>query len=55
MLEQFDVSLEEAKELVLTARVLLGYIDADEMVAQQAADAEAAAAAEAGEEEEAES
>lgn len=55
LLEQFDVSLEEAKELVLTARVLLGYIDADEMVAQQAADAEAAAAAEAGEEEEAES
>ncbi|QIK40075.1 transcription termination factor NusA [Pontivivens nitratireducens] len=54
LLEQFDVSLEEAKELVLTARVLLGYIDADEMVAQQAADAEAAAAAEAGEEEEAE-
>ncbi|SOH94686.1 NusA antitermination factor [Monaibacterium marinum] len=44
LLEQFDVSLEEAKELVLTARVLLGYIDADEMVAQQAADAEAAAA-----------
>lgn len=49
LLEQFDVSLEEAKELVLTARVLLGYIDADEMMAQQAADAEAAAAAEAGE------
>lgn len=53
LLEQFEVSLEEAKEMVLTARVLLGYIDADEMVAQQAADAEAAAAVEAAAAEEA--
>ncbi|QPH52691.1 transcription termination factor NusA [Pontivivens ytuae] len=42
LLEQFDVSLEEARELVMTARVLLGYIDPEELVAQQAADAEEA-------------
>ncbi|WP_316015995.1 transcription termination factor NusA [Roseobacter sp. HKCCA0434] len=36
LLEQFDVSLEEARELVLTARVLLGYITPEELMAQQA-------------------
>ncbi|MEL6599030.1 MAG: transcription termination factor NusA [Pseudomonadota bacterium] len=44
LLEEFDVSLEEARHLVLTARVLLGYIDPEEMAAQEAAEAEAAEA-----------
>ncbi len=46
LLESFDVSLEEARELVMTARVLLGYIDPEELVAQQAAEAEEAGAEE---------
>ncbi|SFR00281.1 transcription termination factor NusA [Poseidonocella sedimentorum] len=33
LLEKFDVSLEEAQNLVMTARVLLGWIDPDDLVA----------------------
>ena len=46
VLEPFDVSLEEAQELVMTARVALGWVDPDELAAE-----EAAAAAENDEEE----
>ncbi|RED12025.1 transcription termination factor NusA [Pontivivens insulae] len=42
LLEKFDVSLEEAQEMVLTARVLLGYITVEEMVAMQQASNEEA-------------
>ena len=38
LLEPFDVSLEEAQTLVMTARVMLGWVDPDELVSQQAAD-----------------
>ncbi|SDE66067.1 transcription termination factor NusA [Limimaricola pyoseonensis] len=44
VLEPFDVSLEEAQELVMTARVALGWVDPDELAAEEAAAAEAAAA-----------
>ncbi len=45
VLEPFDVSLEEAQDLVMTARVMLGWVDPEELVAQQA-EAEAEEAAE---------
>ena len=51
VLEPFDVSLEEAQDMVMTARVLLGWVDPEELAAQQAADAEALEAAAAAEEE----
>ncbi len=47
VLEPFDVSLEEAQDMVMTARVMLGWVDPDEMMAQKAEAAEAAALAEA--------
>jgi transcription termination/antitermination protein NusA len=31
VLEKFDVSLEEAQTLVMTARVMLGWVDPDEL------------------------
>ncbi|MFQ6546950.1 transcription termination factor NusA [Aestuariibius sp. 2305UL40-4] len=44
VLEPFDVSLEEAQDMVMTARVMLGWVDPEDLVAQQAeAEAEAAA------------
>ena len=46
MLEKFDVSLEEAQTLVMTARVLLGWVDPTEL-AQADADADQAEVAEA--------
>ncbi|SUZ32993.1 Transcription termination/antitermination protein NusA [Roseibaca ekhonensis] len=53
LLEPFDMSLEEAQTLVMTARVLLGWVDPTEMEAdaeaegeEDAADAEAEAEAE---------
>ncbi|MBM9593766.1 transcription termination factor NusA [Roseitranquillus sediminis] len=49
ILEPFEVSLEEAQDLVMTARVLLGWVDPDELAPQDPADAE-----EGGESEEAE-
>ncbi|MEL6583014.1 MAG: transcription termination factor NusA [Pseudomonadota bacterium] len=55
ILESFDMSLEEARDLVMTARVLLGWVTPEELVAQQqAAEAEAAALEEGEVEEEAE-
>jgi transcription termination/antitermination protein NusA len=40
VLEKFDVSLEEAQMLVMTARVMLGWVDPTELETLQAADAE---------------
>ena len=37
VLEPFEVSLEEAQELVMTARVALGWVDPDELAADEAA------------------
>jgi N utilization substance protein A len=55
LLEKFDMSLEEARHLVMSARVHLGWVTEEELAAQAAAaEAEALAAAEAeasGEEE----
>ncbi len=48
VLEPFEVSLEEAQNLVMTARVALGWVDPDELAADEA---EAAAAAAESEEE----
>ena len=31
MLEKFDVSLEEAQNMVMTARIMLGWVDPDEL------------------------
>jgi N utilization substance protein A len=39
LLEPFDVSLEEAQDMVMTARVLLGWVDPEEFAAQQAGEA----------------
>ncbi|PIE12070.1 MAG: transcription termination/antitermination protein NusA [Rhodobacterales bacterium] len=36
VLEPFDVSLEEAQEMVMTARVMLGWVDPDDLVADDA-------------------
>jgi N utilization substance protein A len=51
VLESFDVSLEEAQNMVMTARLQLGWVTIEELEAKAAADAEAAAE---GETEEAE-
>ena len=32
ILEKFDVSLEEAQDLVMTARVMLGWVNPDDLV-----------------------
>ncbi|HEV8036738.1 MAG TPA: transcription termination/antitermination protein NusA, partial [Yoonia sp.] len=32
VLEPFDVSLEEAQDMVMTARVMLGWVDPDDLV-----------------------
>ena len=53
LLEQFDVSLEEAQNMVMTARLQLGWVTIEELEAQAAAEAEAAAAEAAEEESEA--
>jgi len=44
VLEPFDVSLEEAQNMVMTARLKLGWVTIEELEAQAAAEAEAAAA-----------
>jgi N utilization substance protein A len=44
LLEPFDVSLEEAQNMIMTARVKLGWVSIEELEAQAAAEAEAAAA-----------
>ncbi|MFO7920944.1 transcription termination/antitermination protein NusA [Rhodobacteraceae bacterium W635] len=46
LLEKFDVSLEEAQNMVMTARLQLGWVTIEELEAQAAAEAEAAEAAE---------
>ncbi|MEL7211206.1 MAG: transcription termination factor NusA [Pseudomonadota bacterium] len=48
VLEKFDVSLEEAQNMVMTARVMLGWVDPEDLVADQSeADAEGEEAQEA--------
>ena len=42
VLEPFDVSLEEAQDMLMPARVMLGWVDPAELEAQAAAEAEAA-------------
>ncbi|WP_224816510.1 transcription termination factor NusA [Hasllibacter sp. MH4015] len=42
LLEPFDVSLEEAQNMVMTARLQLGWVTIEELEAQAAAEAEAA-------------
>ncbi|EBA14184.1 transcription termination factor NusA [Roseobacter sp. CCS2] len=46
VLEPFEVSLEEAQDMVMTARVMLGWVDPDELAAEAAAAEEAEAAEE---------
>ena len=41
LLEKFDVSLEEAQNMVMTARVMLGWVDPDDLVTDSDADDEA--------------
>jgi len=48
VLEPFDVGLEEAQNMVMTARAQLGWVDLEEIAAEAAA-AEAAAAEEGAE------
>ena len=48
ILEKFDISLAEAQDLVMTARVALGWVDPEELIAQ-AAEAEEGADAEGAE------
>jgi len=43
VLEPFDITLEEAQDLIMTARVMLGWVDPDELAAQAEADAAAEA------------
>ena len=38
ILEPFDVSLEEAQQLVMTARVLLGWVDPEELMPEEEAE-----------------
>ncbi|MEJ6478166.1 MAG: N utilization substance protein A [Paracoccaceae bacterium] len=40
VLEKFEVSLEEAQVMVMTARVMLGWVDPDDLVADSGDDAE---------------
>jgi N utilization substance protein A len=44
LLEKFDVSLEEAQHLIMTARVQLGWVDPDELAADEADEEEEAEA-----------
>ncbi len=46
VLEPFEISLEEAQDMVMTARVMLGWVDPDELAAEAAAAEEAEAAEE---------
>ncbi len=41
ILEPFDMSLEEAQNLIMTARVMLGWVDPDDMVGAEPKEAEA--------------
>ncbi|MEO1285525.1 MAG: helix-hairpin-helix domain-containing protein, partial [Pseudomonadota bacterium] len=42
LLEPFDVSLEEAQDMVMTARVMLGWVDPDDLVASEEVEEDAA-------------
>lgn len=55
VLEKFDVSLEEAQTMVMTARIQLGWVDPDDLVSEDedTEEGEAVEGAEAGAEEEA--
>ena len=46
LLENFDVSLEEAQDLVMTARIVLGWVDPNDLITESL-DADDAAEAEA--------
>lgn len=46
VLEKFDVSLEEAQELVMTARIMLGWVDPADLVEETEEDADEADSAE---------
>ncbi len=48
LLEKFDVNLEEAQNLVMTARILLGWVDPADLVGETDEDAEAETGEEAG-------
>jgi N utilization substance protein A len=37
LLEAFDVSLEEAQDLIMTARVALGWVDPEDLIGDSAA------------------
>jgi N utilization substance protein A len=47
LLEKFDVSLEEAQTMVMTARVMLGWVDPDDLADDSDADDDATAEVEA--------
>ncbi len=53
VLEPFEVSLEEAQDLVMTARVMLGWVDPDDLHADEEAEDEAGAEGDTAEEAEA--
>ncbi|MGV6839957.1 MAG: transcription termination factor NusA, partial [Planktomarina sp.] len=40
LLEKFDVDLTEAQNMVMTARVMLGWVDPDELYAEEDGEAE---------------
>jgi N utilization substance protein A len=46
LLESFEVSLEEAQDLVMTARILLGWVDPDDLVSDKAEENDAETAEE---------
>ena len=43
VLEPFDIGLEEAQKMVMTARVMLGWVDPEELAAEEAQEADEAA------------
>ncbi|MGB1235225.1 MAG: transcription termination/antitermination protein NusA, partial [Planktomarina sp.] len=44
LLEPFEIDLEEAQNMVMTARVMLGWVDPDDLVEEEAAEGEEAEA-----------
>ena len=48
ILEKFDVNLEEAQNMVMTARILLGWVDPADLVSADETDGEDAETEEAG-------
>ncbi len=40
VLEKFDVNLEEAQNMIMTARIMLGWVDPDDLAAEEAAEEE---------------